>query len=56
MISALRKRYDWRALRRRVRQMCIAPDKQAEGRAILAEIRRIIDAASQEAKDAQRRP
>lgn len=45
--GALRSRYDWRALCRRVRLMRVAPNKRAEGWAILAEIRRMIDAAGQ---------
>ena len=37
-------RYDWRALRRRIRHLPIAPDKRSEGRAILQEMQRILRA------------
>ena len=42
----LTDRYDWKALKRRVRHLPIAADKQAERRAILAEMKRILKAAS----------
>ncbi|WP_460745349.1 hypothetical protein [Microvirgula curvata] len=43
-------RYDWRALRRRIRHLPIAPDKRSEGRAILVEMRRILKEVSKSQK------
>ena len=47
-MGRLAERHDGRALRRRIRHMRIAPDKRTEGRAILAEMKRILKALSDE--------
>lgn len=41
-------RYDWQKLLVRARHVPIAPDKRAEGRAILADVRRILSEVSDE--------